>query len=108
MRQIGKVNTHQIKIKPYSSTVKEYAIANIVQPKSIKYISMISNGRVCLYFSNKTTVTNPTMKCKSIPINNETEISSITNNPNSIFEDYSRKSQYPTVFEDNIFKSRNI
>lgn len=61
-------------------TIKEYAraIGNIIGPKAIKFLSSISNSRICMYLDNKYMVTNLTHKHKSVNINNiNVEIRSI-------------------------------
>ncbi|XP_076392697.1 uncharacterized protein LOC143265297 [Megachile rotundata] len=54
------------------TTIKEYACAvgKLIGPKAIKYISRISNNRICIYLDKKETVTTLTKNHKSIEINN--------------------------------------
>ena len=47
------------------------AIGKITGTESIRFLSRISNGRVCHYLNSKQTVTNLTSKFQSIPINNQ-------------------------------------
>ena len=53
-------------------TIKEYApaIANIIGPKTIKFLSKISNGRIYMYLDSKETVTSLTSKYKTVVVNN--------------------------------------
>ena len=52
-------------------SIKEYAtaIGNIIGPNAIRFISRISNARVCVYLDSKKTVTDLTGKFNSITIN---------------------------------------
>ena len=53
-------------------TIKEYACAvgRMIGPKAIRYISRISNGRICIYLDKKETVASLIDNHKSITINN--------------------------------------
>ena len=53
-------------------TIEEYAraIANIIGPKAIKFLSRISNDRICRYLDSKETVTSLTSKYKTVVVNN--------------------------------------
>lgn len=51
-------------------TIQDCASGKITGPNSIRFMSRISNGRVCLYLDLKETVTNLINKFKYIPINN--------------------------------------
>ncbi|KZC11070.1 hypothetical protein WN55_02618 [Dufourea novaeangliae] len=52
-------------------TINEYACAvgSIIGPKALRYISRISNGRICIYLDKKETVPKLIEKHKYITIN---------------------------------------
>ena len=54
-------------------TIEEYAraIANIIGPKAIKFLSRISNDRICMYLDSKETVTSLISKYKTVVVNNK-------------------------------------
>lgn len=53
-------------------SIEEYvqAIGNVTGPKSVKYISRISHGKICIYLDRKDTVTPITSIHNLITINN--------------------------------------
>ena len=54
------------------TTVKEYiqAVAKITGPNAIRFVSRISNERICIYFNSKTTAKRFVTNYKSLSINN--------------------------------------
>ena len=51
-------------------TIKEYAIVNTIGSKTIKFLSRISSGRICMYLDSKEMVTGLTSKYKTVVVNN--------------------------------------
>ena len=46
------------------------AITNKIVSKAIKFLSGISNGRICMYLDSKEAVTSLTFKYKTVVVNN--------------------------------------
>ena len=101
-------------------TIKEYqAIANMIGPKTIKFLSRISNGRVCMYLDSKVTVTSLTSKYKTVVVNNtnieirpmvlltQRIIKYRTYKPQFSNRKYVHKELHQIIFKNNSIKSRN-